>query len=170
MIAPRAATLAIVCAACLALAPAAPKLTLPQPWQLTVGVPPPTDFVTLVEWVLPNGQPGAPPSALQYVSEKKKPLDEGGVGGYVADAVAGLNATHSVSAVKYEKIDTCVREAWIVSFQVTVNASPRAFEEVYLAVGSSLYEAEYNRPAGQAVDPAAHAALLGYCTTVKRGA
>jgi len=133
---------------------------------MTDGVPPPADFVTLVEWVLPNGQIDPAASALQYVSLKSKPLDEGGLGGYVADAVASLSDSHQATNAKYAQIESCVRPAWIVTFDATVNESPRAFEEVYMTFRSTLYEAEYNRPSDQPVDPAAHAALLAFCASV----
>jgi len=147
-------------------APPAPHLDLPSPWQTTVGLPPSTDFTYVVQYVLPNGDPGAPASALQYVSIQTKPLDEGGLGGYVADAVASLNDSHQATDAKYARVESCVRPAWIVTFNATVHDSPRAFEEVYMTFRSALYLAEYNRPAGQAVEPTAHAALLAFCTSV----
>ena len=144
----------------------APHLTLPSPWQTVDGLPPATDFTYLEQWVLPNGQMEPSPSVLQYVSLKSQPLDEGGLGGYVADAVASLTASHQATNAKYVQIDTCARPAWLVTFNATVNGSPRAFEEVYLAFRSTLYEAEYNRPSDQAVEPTAHTALMAFCASV----
>jgi len=159
--------LALCCAATPPPAvPPAPHVDLPSPWQTTIGLPPSTDFTYVSQWVLPNGRPDPPASALQYVSVLKKPLDEGGLGGYVADAVASLTGSRQATDATYAQIESCVRPAWIVSFNATVNGSPRAFEEVYMTFRSMLYEAEYNRPAAQAVEPAAHAALLAFCTSV----
>jgi len=164
----RLGLLALTFALCAAATPAppAPHLDLPSPWQATISLPPSTDFTYVAQWVLPNGQPDPPASALQYVSILKKPLDEGGLGGYVADAVASLSDSHQATNAKYAQIEACVRPAWIVTFNATVNGLPRAFEEVYMTYRSTLYEAEYNRPAGQPVEPAAHAALLAFCTSV----
>lgn len=147
-------------------APPAPHVDLPTPWQTTISLPTSPDFTYVVQYVLPNGQIDPRPTDLQYVSVQTKPLDEGGLGGYVADTVANLNGTPGVTNVKYEQIETCVRPAWIVTFNATVKDSPRAFEEVYMTFRSTLYLAEYNRPAAQAVEPTAHAALLAFCTSV----
>jgi len=147
-------------------APAQPHLTLPSPWRPVSGLPRSTDFTYVAQWVLPNGEPDPAPSALHYVSVKVKPLDEGGLGGYVADAVASLTSSHQATNAKYAQIESCVRPAWIVTFDATVNGSPRSFEEVDMTFRSTLYEAEYNRPAGQAVEPTAHAALLAFCASV----
>jgi len=164
----RAGLLALALALCCgaAPAPAGPHLTLPSPWRPVDGLPPSTEFRYVAQWVLPNGQVDPAPSALQYVSVKVKPLDEGGLGGYVADAVASLTSSHQATGAKYAQIETCVRPAWIVTFDATVNGSARSFELVDMTYRSTLYEAEYNRPAGQAVEPSAHAALLAFCATV----
>jgi hypothetical protein len=160
---------AIVLAAALASAspaPPAPHVDLPAPWQATVSLPVSADFTYVAQWVLPNGLPDPPAIALQYVSMQKRPLDEGGLGGYLADTVANLNGSPDVTNVKYSQIVSCVRPAWMVTFNATVSDSPRAFEEVYMTYRSTLYLAEYNRPADQAVVPAAHTALLAFCTSV----
>jgi hypothetical protein len=163
----RAGILALALVLSCAAAPApAPHLTLPSPWRPVAGLPPPSDFTYVEQWVLPNGRPDAPASALHYVSMLEKPLDEGGLGGYVADAVSSLTGSHQASNAKYAQIESCVRPAWLVTFDATVHGSPRAFEEVYLTFRSMLYEAEYNRPADQGVEPTAHAALMAFCDSV----
>lgn len=164
----RSGLLALAFALCAAATPAppAPHLDLPPPWQATIDLPASPDFTYVAQWVLPNGLPDPPANALQYVSILKKPLDEGGLGGYVADAVASLTGSHQTSDAQYSQIESCVRPAWIVTFDATVDGSARAFEQVYMTYRSTLYEAEYNRPAGQAVESAAHAALLAFCGSV----
>jgi hypothetical protein len=161
-----ALTAVAVCCAATPAPPPVPHLTLPSPWRPVSGLPQSSDFTYVAQWVLPNGQLDPAPSALQYISVKVKPLDEGGLGGYVADAVASLTSSHQATNAKYAQIESCVRPAWIVTFDATVNGSPRSFEEVDMTFRSTLYEAEYNRPAGQAVEPTAHAALLTFCASV----
>jgi hypothetical protein len=158
---------ALVLALCCAASRIEPHLTIGAPWRpVQAIVNPNSSFTTLGEWVLPNGVPNSTSRVLQYVSLSSEPLDERGLGGYVADQVGSIGRSPLDKNLKYSQIDTCMRAAWVATYDVPVDGVQRTLERVYVAYRSTLYVAQYNRPADQPVDPIAQAAMLAFCASV----
>lgn len=156
--------LPLLLALCCGAAAGPPALALHSPWVI-VDTPLGEDGERPVaEWVLPDGMPDPQPRDLQYLEVWTKDLDPGGLGGYVAQRVATFDPKY-VKNLHYAPIETCLRPAWLFTFDDSFTGDTRTFEVVYFAVGETLYSAEYLRPVAQAEDAIAHAAIVDFCNT-----
>jgi len=158
-------------ALCCAAAPVEPHLQVGAPWR--PGRPVSNSgsrFTALALWVLSDGTPHPDTHILQYIWLTSAALDERGLGGYVADEVGSIQRTPGDSNLQYSQIDSCLRPAWVATYDVDAkfdsNGLQRSFERVYFAFRDTLYVMQYVRPFGKPLDPVAQAALLSFCTSV----
>jgi hypothetical protein len=158
--------LSLVLAVCCGATSGTPELRLHTPWEAVTTPVAQGEDKPIAEWMLPNGLPNQELSNTQFVELSTEDLGPGGLGGFVADRLSTLDPKY-VKGLHYAPIDTCLRPAWLFTFDDSFSGGTRSFEIVYLAVGETLYIADYSRPVDQPEDAIARAAVLDFCNTRK---